>query len=115
MEIKLIPLHCEQIAEDILSGKLPPETNSFDALECLYHLDPALTMYRYDRKYGKLRRVNYSHEDIEVLIDQRLRLLHHLPGENLESLEDTKERLRPLINEVLSKRKQQAKNKESML
>lgn len=48
MEIQLLASNAKQIAQDILDGKLPPETNDLEVLEWLLELDQELTAYRLD-------------------------------------------------------------------
>ena len=48
MRIKLLPTPAKQIAKDILSGVLPPETYDNEVVAWLSKLDPELEVYRID-------------------------------------------------------------------
>ena len=72
MEIKLLSTPSEQIARDILSGKLPPETYDLEVLEWLYELDPSLTAYRIEDKNGNSARVNFRYEEIGIALERRI-------------------------------------------
>lgn len=74
MEVKLLATPAEQIAEDIMSGKSPPETYDLEVIQVLYGRDPTLTCYRIDDKYGTVRRVEYDNEDVGIALGQRIEM-----------------------------------------
>jgi hypothetical protein len=74
MRIKLLPTPAKQIAQDILSGVLPPETYDLEVIAWLSELDPNLEVYRIEDRDTEFKDVVFWSRQVKIALENQIEM-----------------------------------------
>lgn len=90
MRIQLLPPNADQIAEEILSGERPPETDSTEVLEWLVDLAQErgleLEFYRIDNTRGRPEIIELSLKQMTIAVERSIEIRPMPPRKSFRRL-----------------------------